>query len=162
MTPRINTLNKTRNEPSSLVAPVCRPATSPAAQAIKRLALPALLLVAGLSGGCAEMVAEGHISDRDTSSPVQNVEVLASRDGQAWKKLGTTDGRGAFWILKSTIPSNSKIRLKKAGYFPLDMTDSDFVNSRSHLITPTGQASDPFDASTRVGEEGLTFEEPQP
>ncbi|MCK6485721.1 MAG: hypothetical protein HUU22_19285 [Phycisphaerae bacterium] len=128
----------------------------------KRIAATVILFVGGLSGGCAEMVAEGHISDRDTSSPVQNVEVLASRDGQAWKKLGTTDGRGAFWILKSTIPANSKIRLKKSGYYPLDMNDSEFVNSRSHLITPTGQASDPFDASTRVGDEGLTFEEPQP
>lgn len=119
-----------------------------AARLIVLFFLTVLLPVAG--GGCAEVVAIGHVSDRDTSSTVNDVAVSASTDGRTWKPLGTTDPGGEYWILKSQIPSNARIRLAKRGYQPLEMADEEFLGSRSHLLTPAGTSgADPFAADTR-------------
>lgn len=127
-------------------------------RSVGRVGAASLLLPATLAlwlpiagGGCAEVVAIGHVSDRDTSSTVNDVAVSASTDGRTWKQLGTTDPGGEYWILKSQIPSNARIRLAKRGYQPLEMADEEFLGSRSHLLTPAGTSgADPFAADTRT------------
>jgi len=113
-------------------------------------------------GGCAEMVAIGSISDRESSGTVNDVTIQASTDGKNWKKLGTTDGGGEYWILKSEIPANSQLRLTKRGYHPLKLSDQEFLASRSHLMAPTGTASaDPFDDQSKTATID-PFEESEP
>lgn len=97
--------------------------------------------------GCSELVHEGHVSDSHTSSPIPDVEVLRATSGGPWTRIGRTDGRGAWWILKSEIKGGSRIRLSKPGYHHHNMTDGDFLGSRSHLMTPTSDALDAMDAA---------------
>lgn len=92
------------------------------------------------AGGCAELVADGHISDRESSAPIPAVEIQQSAGGESWHKLGETDGRGYFWILKSQVTAGATIKFRKAGYYPLTMRDNEFLASKSHLMTPTGEA----------------------
>jgi hypothetical protein len=92
-------------------------------------------------GGCSELVVEGRISDRETGSTIPDVEVLASASADNWKTLGHTDGRGAYWILKSKL-QHGQIQFRKPGYFPAVMRESDFLGSGSHLMTPTGEGTD--------------------
>lgn len=115
-----------------------------------------LLAVAALAAapGCAELTAIGHVSDRETSSTISNVDIQASKDGKTWKSLGKTDGSGAYWILKAWIPEAARIKLARRGYYALEMSESDFTGSRSHLLTPTGQVSDPFDPAYEQSRRG--------
>lgn len=114
--------------------------------------LAPLLVLPCLVGGCAEFVAEGHISDRETSAPVPDVEVLQSTRGDAWRQLGRTDGRGAYWVMKSKVIAGSRIRFKKPGYYPLDMLDNEFITGSSFLITPTGRGPEGNDAAEPADE----------
>ncbi|MEE8170983.1 MAG: carboxypeptidase-like regulatory domain-containing protein [Phycisphaerae bacterium] len=97
------------------------------------------------AGGCAEVLSDGHISDRETGGTIANVEIEALTPGGRWKPVDTTDRRGYFWILKMWVPSGSTIRLSRPGYFPREMSESEFLRSKSHLMTPTGAAFDPND-----------------
>lgn len=126
---------------------------------IRTLLIVSLFACLPLSGGCSELTAEGHISDRETSAPVPDVEILQSKSGSEWRRLGRTDGRGAYWILKSEIKGGGRIRFKKPGYYPLDLVDSEFLGSRSHLITPTGRAPDAKD-DVEPADESDPFDSP--
>lgn len=102
--------------------------------------LYAILLAAGLMSGCTELNHWGHVSDREQSYAVNNVEISQQQPDGQWKKLGVSDGKGRWDIMKHTISGGGKIRLRKPGYETLIMNESDFLQQHVILMQATGDA----------------------
>lgn len=86
--------------------------------------------------GCAELVHEGQVSDREMATTVNDVRIEQQLAEGGWKLLGHTDGRGRWWILKDKISGAGKIRLSKPGYHPVILSESEFLQSTNLLILP--------------------------
>lgn len=98
--------------------------------------------IAGLLGalvllsGCGELVHMGQISDRESAFAVNGVEIEQQQPDGSWKELGTTDGRGRWWILKDQIKPGRPVRLKKRGYRTEVMSDSEFMQQNNMIMMP--------------------------
>ncbi len=93
-----------------------------------------------LLGGCQELVHMGQISDREAAFAVGNARIDQQQPDGTWKNLGTTDGNGKWWIMKEKVKSGGRIRISKPGYFPVYLTDSQFLQEVNIMMIPTGGA----------------------
>lgn len=98
------------------------------------------LLVLVAVGGCTEFSHFGQVSDRQTSSSVNNVRIEQKEPNGNWRLIGHTDGKGAWNIFKHEIHGNGQIRLSKPGYRPLIMEESEFLSQNVILLSPTHDA----------------------
>jgi len=95
------------------------------------------LMAAGLLlGGCAEFVHMGRMNDREYASAVAGVKIEQQQEDGSWRKIGETDGSGKWWILKSEYQGGGRIRLSKKGYGTQVMTDNEFMQASSMLMSP--------------------------
>ncbi len=99
------------------------------------MALCAVITI--LIGGCAEFAHMGRMADREYSSAVAGVQIDQQQEDGSWKNLGETDGSGKWFILKSQYKGGGRIRLSKKGYGTQIMSDNEFMQSSSLLMTPT-------------------------
>ncbi|MFO0972480.1 MAG: hypothetical protein U1A27_03440 [Phycisphaerae bacterium] len=111
-----------------------------------RRAAAAVLLFAALgAAGCSELVIEGNIIDRDTARPIPDVAIDLQQGG-GWKRLGETDQRGRYWILRHTVKSGY-VRLSKVAYYQQVISDSEFRSAQGFQLVP-GSSSDDSTWST--------------
>lgn len=111
---------------------------------LRRTVTMALLLGAGFTlSGCAEFVHMGRMSDREYASSVAGVKIEQQQEDGSWKQLGETDGSGKWWIMRSEYKGGGRIRLSKKGYGTQVMTDNEFMQASSMLMSPiTSDESD--------------------
>jgi len=109
----------------------------------------ALLLVG--SSGCQELVHMGQVSDRDGGFCVGGVKVEQLQSDGSWAQLGVTDGNGRWWILKEKMKGGGKIRMSKSGYYPIVMSESEFLQQFNLLLTPTDSSSSFGDPTRDLG-----------
>lgn len=101
--------------------------------------IASMCMASACAVGCSEFSHFGQVSDRETSSSVNNVLIEQKRSG-AWKRIGHTDGKGAWNIFKHEIHGGGQIRLSKPGYRPLVMEESEFLSQSVILLAPTQDA----------------------
>lgn len=99
-----------------------------------RAALCALMVI--MLSGCSEFTHMGRMNDREYSTPVAGVLIEQQQEDGSWKKLGETDGSGKWFIMKSQYQGGGRIRLSKKGYGTQIMTDNEFMQSATMLMTP--------------------------
>jgi hypothetical protein len=99
--------------------------------------------------GCQELVHMGQVSDRDGAFSVGGVKIDQMKADGSWHQLGMTDGNGRWWILKEKMEGGGKIRLSKPGYYPIVMTEAEFIQQVNLVITPTGASSSGFGETSR-------------
>lgn len=109
-----------------------------------------LVTLAGvvLLSGCQELVHMGQISDREAAFAVGNARIDQQQRDGTWKSLGATDGNGKWWIMKEKVKGGGRVRITKPGYFPVYMTDSQFLQEVNIMMIPSGGAG----ATDAVGE----------
>jgi hypothetical protein len=100
--------------------------------------------------GCQELVHMGQVSDREGAFSVGGVKIEQMQSDGSWYQLGITDGNGRWWIIKDKMQGGGKIRLSKPGYYPIVMSDSEFIQQVNLVLTPTG-------SSGGFGESGKDF-----
>ena len=83
----------------------------------------------------------GQISDRESAFAIGNARIEQQEEDGSWKPLGKTDGNGRWWIMKEDIRSGGTIRIQKPGYYPLHMSESEFLQEYNLLLIPTGGMS---------------------
>jgi len=101
--------------------------------------LSALVLVAMpvLLCGCQELVYMGQLSDRESSWSINRADIEQQQSDGEWKVIGTTDGNGRWWIMKEDIQGGGRVRIIKPGYYPLIMSESEFLNEPNLLMIPS-------------------------
>lgn len=94
----------------------------------------------------------GQISDREGAFSINNVRIEQSQPDGSWKQLGSSDGNGRWWIIKEKLKGGGNVRLSKPGYYPVVMSEAEFLQQVNVLMTPTesrgggfGESSRPFD-----------------
>ena len=92
----------------------------------------------------------GQVSDRDGAFSVGGVRIDQLQPDGSWHQLGITDGNGRWWILKEKMEGGGKIRMSKPGYYPIVMTEAEFIQQANLVMTPT-------DASGGFGEPSRDF-----
>jgi len=102
--------------------------------------LPAMLLLGMLAvlSGCSELVHEGQISDREGGFAVNDASIEQRGPEGNWRLLDKTDGHGRWWIMKERIKGGGAVRISKPGYFPLALSESEFLQSANLVMSPTG------------------------
>ena len=93
-----------------------------------------------ISAGCQELVHMGQISDREGAFCIGGVKIEQFQADGSWAQLGVTDGNGRWWILKEKMRGGGKIRMSKPGYYPIVMSDSEFLQQVNLVMTPTDTA----------------------
>ena len=93
----------------------------------------------------------GQVSDREGAFSVGGVKIEQMQSDGSWYQLGITDGNGRWWIIKDKMQGGGKIRLSKPGYYPIVMSDAEFIQQVNLVMTPTGGSSSGF------GESGKDF-----
>ena len=58
---------------------------------------------------------------------------------------GTADGQGDWWIMKKRITGGGAVRFSKPGYYPVEMSESEFLQGSNFLMQPKGSDSQIFD-----------------
>ncbi len=111
--------------------------------AVVCVALPATL------SGCQEFVYMGQLSDRESSQSINNAKCEQRQSDGEWKVLGTTDGKGRWWILKENIQGGGQIRITKPGYYPRSMSESEFLSDPNLLMIPSS-SKDSFGGSSNT------------
>ncbi|MFH1417642.1 MAG: hypothetical protein ABII12_05065 [Planctomycetota bacterium] len=79
----------------------------------------------------------GQLSDQESSRSVNRANIEQRQSDGDWKVLGTTDGNGRWWIMKEKIQGGGQIRIMKSGYYPLTMSESEFLNEPNLLMIPS-------------------------
>jgi hypothetical protein len=97
------------------------------------------LLLLPLAAGCMEFTHFGQVSDREAAWSVGGVLIEQMQSDGSWKQLGRTDGKGKYAIFKHLIKGGGRIRLSKAGYQPVVMSEGDFLQQTNILLSPTGE-----------------------
>ncbi|MBX3396209.1 MAG: hypothetical protein KF841_12670 [Phycisphaerae bacterium] len=100
-----------------------------------------------LSTGCVEFNHFGQISDRQGTWPVNDVVISQQQSDGSWKRIGNSDGKGKWNILKANIKGGGRIKLEKPGYYTLNMSESEFLQQNNILL----EASDDSYQSGRTG-----------
>lgn len=88
--------------------------------------------------GCTEFSHFGQVSDRQGTFPVNDVVISQQQNDGSWKRIGNTDGKGKWNILKAQISGGGRVRMEKQGYHTLTMSESEFLQQNNILM----QASD--------------------
>lgn len=106
-----------------------------------------ILSVGLLVTGCVEFNHFGQISDRQGTWPVNDVIISQQQSDGSWKRIGSSDGKGKWNILKANIKGGGRIKLEKPGYYTLNMSESEFLQQNNILL----EASDDSYQSGRTG-----------
>ncbi len=108
----------------------------------------ALLIV--LPVGCTEFVHWGHVSDRDNTWGVGNVEIAQQQSDGGWRVIGGSDGKGRYEVFKSRVEGGGKIRMRKTGYYDVVMEEAEFLQTHQVLMQ-SGDNDSGLDSSRPPG-----------
>ncbi len=111
------------------------PATARGGMWLSALVVAAILT---LSGGCAEFVHWGHISDKEGTWGINDVAISQKQDDGSWKRIGGTDGKGRWEVFKQKIKGGGAVRLRKRGYYTITMSEAEFLQRHMILMSATG------------------------
>ena len=93
----------------------------------------------------------GQVSDREGAFCIGGVKIEQSQSDGSWNQLGTTDGNGRWWIIKEKMKGGGKVRMSKQGYYPIVMSDSEFLQQVNLVMTPTDNAGGFGETSKDLG-----------
>lgn len=94
----------------------------------------AIVLLMVLPVGCTEFVHWGHVSDRDNTWGVGNVEIAQQQAEGGWRVIGGSDGKGRYEVFKSRVGGGGKIRMRKTGYYDVVMEEAEFLQTHQVLM----------------------------
>lgn len=104
-----------------------------------RLGLGTLLAVIPLSQtACVEFVHWGHISDRENTWGINAVTIEQKQADGSWRQIGETDGKGRWEVFKKDVKGGGTIRIRKGGYYTIEMPEAEFLQKHMILMQETG------------------------
>lgn len=98
--------------------------------------IAACMAFASCISGCSEFSHFGEVSDRLGAGGVAYAMIEQQQPGGAWKRIGRTDGKGAWNIFKHDIRGGGRIRIRKEGYRSVVLTEQDFLQQNLILMAP--------------------------
>ncbi len=99
-----------------------------------------LAVLGGTQLACVEFVHWGHISDRENSWGINDVEIAQKQASGGWKVLSRSDGKGRWEVYKNRIKGGGSVRISKRGYYTIEMSEAEFLQKHMVLMHATGDS----------------------
>ena len=119
------------------------------------IAVFTVALAAMFAVGCQEWVHMGQVSDRDGAFSIRDARIDQIDSDGSWRTLGATDGNGRWWIMKERIKGGGRIRITKAGYHTVYMTESEFLQQVNLLMIPESDSGAAYGEGSQRSDPGL-------
>jgi hypothetical protein len=115
-------------------------ATSVSPRFVRIAILAFVLAIGGMQLACVEFVHWGHISDRENSWGINDVEIAQKQPSGSWKIIGRSDGKGRWEVYKNKIKGGGMVRISKRGYYAIEMSEAEFLQKHMILMQSTGDS----------------------